>query len=120
TWMRLERPEDALARMRLVVARVPTWAKGHENLGALLLDSGQLEQAIAALEHGLDQAPGNDGIEYRLAFALQRRSQEQRHNGVVEQARESARRGIELLLGQSDANAVQLREQLAKLLDEQR
>ena len=97
------------------IRSMPGWADGYEALGSVLLDSGRLDEAITALETGLDAVPGDPAIGYRLAFALHRLAGRKRGESDSEGERAAIERGLELLRGRVDAKGVEMRAKLEQL-----
>ncbi len=62
--------DAALERYRKAVAVAPEIPHGHHALVASLRDRGELDEAIAALEAGLEQGPGDVHLRLQLAWLL--------------------------------------------------
>ncbi|MGD9789833.1 MAG: tetratricopeptide repeat protein [Phycisphaerales bacterium] len=68
----LNRPADAADVFRRAVNADLTLASAHNGLGASLLQLGEVDQAIAALEHAKSLSPTNTGFTSNLASAYAR------------------------------------------------
>jgi hypothetical protein len=62
---------EAAEVLRRAIARAPTFALAHNNLGSVLRDAGDAEAALASYRQAIELAPGDPRYRNNLALALQ-------------------------------------------------
>jgi len=65
-----DRPEEAVAHLRLAVALKPSYAEAHLNLGVALDELGQTEEATRAYKRALELRPDDGRAWHNLGAAL--------------------------------------------------
>ncbi|HEX2855189.1 MAG TPA: tetratricopeptide repeat protein [Opitutaceae bacterium] len=75
TWRQTRMYEDLETLWRTTIARNPTSYMGHNNLGAIFLGKGQIDEAIARFRSALEILPDHGNAHGNLANALLRKGQ---------------------------------------------
>jgi tetratricopeptide (TPR) repeat protein len=66
TYLRLEKPEDALKVLDLLAARTPSDARIDLHRGRIFLARGEVERGIRSLQRSIAKEPGNPGAQFEL------------------------------------------------------
>lgn len=68
---KLGRGEEALAQLRIAVANAPAeYSKAHAELGALLVDCGEIDEAASVFEEAVSRNPHESGVAFNLGWCL--------------------------------------------------
>lgn len=81
---KLGRIDEALVQLRVAAAHAPAgFAKAHNELGALLADSGALDEAVSAFEEACARNPAEPGAALMLGWCLYKLERHERAEVVL-------------------------------------